>query len=213
MPNIYQPGLLQVRPQYTYEADAANTPENVLWFESATHSTPSQANLVSIAGTFDTNWSGVFLQYAGEGAYYTGSIITDWSSDTGIQWTTVGTFEPEDGTQGALVPPQVAALVSYQVPLRWRGGHFRTYLPYVGSSVVDGSLKDQLSPTCQTNLADNINDVITNMKDTGILGGQTFVCYKDKTNAEKAATYQISSFTVNPQLATQRRRIRKVTRK
>lgn len=213
MPNVYQPGLIQLRPQYTTEVDSGDTPENVLWFQSATHTTPTIAQLTTIAATFDTDWSRLFTHYAGTQAHYLGCIVTDWSSSTGLQWSSVGIFTPEPGDQNNVSPPQVAVLVSYQVQLRWRGGHFRTYLPYVGTAVLTGSLNDQISTTCQTNCQTDINTMITDMKASGVLGGQTMVMYKDKTKPTTAALYQISTFTVNLVLATQRRRIRKVSRK
>lgn len=213
MPNVYQPGLVQIRPQYTTEIESGDTPENVLWFQSATHSTPTIGNLTTIAETFDTNWSEVFSSYGGTHGSYLGCIVTDWSSASGLQWNSVGIFEPEAGGQGNNQPPQVAILVSYQIQLRWRGGHFRTYLPYVGAANITGSQLDQITTALQTTLQTNINTMITAMKDSGVLGGQTLVMYKDKTKPTEATLYQVSTFAVNLVLATQRRRIRKVSRK
>lgn len=213
MPNVYQPGLLQIRPQYTPNPETGEVPQNILWFLSNTHTTPSEANLVAIAEQFDGRWGPLFAEYGATDGQYLGSVTTDWSSDTGLEWNSVGTFTPVGGASGAATPANVAALISYQIPLRWRGGHFRTYLPWVGSGGLDSTNQNKLAASKITNMTDDFNLMITSMSGTGILGGQVMVVYKNKTNALKATTYAFSTFTVQPFLASQRRRLRRVTRK
>jgi len=213
MPNVYKPGLLQIRPQYTTDPDSGDTPENVLWFQSATTTTPTLANLTAIQTQFDTLWSECWKGIGTSSADYTGSIVTDWSSASGLQVSSVGSFTPVPGTEGTAAPPQVAILISYQIQLRWRGGHFRTYLPWVGMSSLTGTYNDKMDPTVQAALVASVQSMITDMKTTGVLGGQTLVMYKDKTNPATAQTYDVATFTVSNLVATQRRRVRHVGRR
>ena len=210
MANVYKPGLLQVKPQYTPNPDAPDHPENILWFVSATTTTPTLANLVSISDVFDTNWANVWIQVGADPTYYLGSVITDWSSNTGLQYSSVGVFTPQNGLGGTVPsPPQVAALISYHVPVRYRGGHPRSYLPYVASEVLTNVQKDTINTSTTAAMASNLNTLITDMKASGVLGGQTMVAYLKKNNPTEANIQEFPTFTVQGLVATQRRRVRK----
>lgn len=214
MPNEYLPNLIQIRPQYSPSPDTAEVPQNVLWFRSASAGTPSQANLTSIANAFDAVWNTLFAAYGCSTAHYTGNVTTDWGSATGGEWSTVGAYTPVAGTSGNPLPENVAILVSYQIGLRWRGGHFRTYLPYVGSGSVQTADGNKVVAAVQSSIATHLQSVIANMEGTGVLGGQTIQAFKNKTGKKGTPTlYPISSFIVQPVVASQRRRLRKVTRK
>lgn len=213
MPNVYQPGLLQIRPQYDTEIESGDTPENVVWFLSNTHTTPSQADLTEIQATFDTFWAAAWAEVGSSSAHYTGSVMIDWSSATGLESISVGSFAPIAGATVGLCPPQVAALVSYLIPLRWRGGHFRTYLPYVSSGVLAAGLSDTIRASSIDSFNTAFNALITNMSANGVLGGQIMVVYKNKTNPATAETFRFFAFILQPLLATQRRRIRRVSRR
>lgn len=213
MPNVYKPGLVNIRAQYTRDPDSGDTPENVFWFENGTTTTPTLTQLQAIQAAFDENWSAVWARCGATDANMTGSIITDWSSSSGLESSSVGSFSPVAGDSGTGVPPNVAALISYEIQLRWKGGHFRTYLPYIGNSSVISGTHDQLSASVIANLQTQFNDFLNAMLASGTLGGQAFRCYKNKTNATTAALYPIAGFTINAMLASQRRRLRRVGRK
>lgn len=210
MTNVYRPGLLQIRPQYAMEPDAPDHPENVLWFLSNTHTTPGLSDLTSIGNRFDLEWRTLWEDFGATAMHYLGSITTDWSSNTGLQYSSVGIFDPDPGTQGTATPPQVAGLISLHVPFRYRGGHPRIYLPYLGVGAVGNSpFNDQLAPATITAIQTDFGNVITRMSSSGFLGGQIMVAYLHRTSPDLANPTPFSSFTVQPQLATQRRRIRK----
>lgn len=211
MANVYKPGLLQVRPHYTQNDVTGHVPQNVLWFQSAQTTTPTIANLQQIAVAFDPGWAGIFGQYGAQNNYYTGSTITDWSSNAGLQYTSVGTFTQAPGGKG--VSPhsgQVALLVSYQIAVRYKGGHPRTYLPYVGIAATQGVSNDEVIASVQTGVVTAMNAMISSMKGNSTLGGQTMVIYRHRQSPALATTYPFSTFTVGSQTATQRRRIRRV---
>lgn len=213
MPNVYKPGLLQIRPQYTRDPDSGDTPENVTWWLSATTTTPTLADLTSIAGVFDPAWGALYASYGTSQADYTGSIITDWSSAAGLEQSTVGFFTPVPGTKSSATPPQVAILQSFQIQLRWRGGHFRTYYPYVGISSITGTLADKIDPAVITAMEAAYTTVVTDMEGSGILGGQSPRLYKDKNTLATATLYPPTSQTIQSIVATQRRRARHVGRR
>lgn len=213
MPNQYKPGLLQIRPQYTKDPDSGDTPENVTWWLSATTTTPTLGDLNAILGVFDPAWGAIFAAYGATGLDYTGAVITDWSSATGLQQTSVGVFTPVGGSSGSAAPPQVAILQSYQINLRWRGGHFRTYYPYVGSGVLGGFSMDTVAGSTVTAMEAAYTTLVTDMLASGTLGGQAARAYKNKNTAGSATLYPIVSERIQPIVATQRRRVRHVGRK
>lgn len=209
--NVYKPGLVQVRPRYTQSDVSAHIPENVLWFQNGSTTTPTLANLQGIAAQFDPLWGAVFAAYGPSVNKYTGSVVTDWSSNTGLAYNSVGVFTPVAGGQAAgCQSSQVAILVSYQIGVRYKGGHPRTYLPYVSEGVTQGSSGDQVTSTCQTAIVNAYNAMISGMKGSATLSGQTMVIYRHRTNAALAQTYPFATFSVNAQTATQRRRVRRV---
>lgn len=213
MPNVYKPGLLQIRPQYLKDPDSGDTPENVLWFLSGSTTTPTIANLQAIQTTFDGSWGAYAALWLATGLSYDGSVITDWSSATGLQSSSVGALTPVVGTHGAPTPPQVAILQSYQVTLRWRGGHFRSYYPYVGSSVITGTFNDTVAAATLASMAIGYDNMVSAMKTTGVLGGQTQMMYKNKNDVATATLYPIATFDISNIVATQRRRVRHVGRR
>jgi hypothetical protein len=213
MTNVYKPGLIQARPQYDSDTDAPDKPENVLWLLSRTTTVPTLAQLEAIQSIFDNNWYNVWAAVGANTKHYTGSILTDWSSATGLQSNSVGTFPPGIGGQGSALPANVAALISIQIPLRFRGGHFRIYLPWIGSSALDSTDKNKLSTTVQTNLSNAFGTYITAMSASDQLGGQIAVVYKNRNNPATAQTYAFPSYTAQQMLASQRRRLRRAAHK
>jgi hypothetical protein len=210
MANVYKPGLIQVRPRYSVSDVSAHIPENVLWFQAGSVTTPSVANLQSIANTFDPLWGAVWSVQASSQNHYTGSVVTDWSSNTGLQYNSVGVFTPTIGADGsACQSAQVAILISYQIGVRYKGGHPRTYLPYVATAATQGSSGDEIAPAVITALQTNMNAMISGMKGTTTLNGLTQVIYRHRSSPTLAQAYQFATFTINPQTATQRRRVRR----
>lgn len=209
--NVYKPGLVQVRPIYTASDVSGHTPQNILWFQSATATTPTIANLQSMANTFDPLWGNVFVAYAAQNNSYRGSIVTDWSSNAGLQYSSVGVYAGKPGTLSTTAQSaQVAILISYQIGVRYKGGHPRTYLPCVSVSATQGSSGDEVTTSVQTNLVTAMNAMISGMKGNATLGGQTQMIYRHRNNAALATLYQFATFSVSAQTATQRRRVRRV---
>lgn len=208
-PVILQPRLLLVKPQYDVDPDTGDVYENILWFQSASAGTPTIANLTAMAAAFDTQW-GVIWAYCGAGArHYNGSVWTDYSTNTGLTYTSVGTFTPTVGSGGSLIPPNVAVLLSMSNGQRYRGGHFRTYFPWIGTSAISSSDPSLVATGVTSAMTTQFANLNTHTSGSGVLGGQTQVLYRNRHNASTAALFPISSFTVRSRFATQRRRLRK----
>jgi hypothetical protein len=210
VPNVYQPKLIQIRPQYSQSPADQDRVENILWLQSVDSGTPTLTNLQDIQDVFDGAWPTLWHAYGSEDRSYLGSIITDWSSDTGLQNDSVGTFSPTAGTNGVPQPSQVCALISLSNGQRYRGGHFRLYLPYVGINAMNSDYKDELTASIVTSMTTAFNGVNEALQASTVLGGQNIVLYRFRNDESKAAVYPIADYTVNSIVATQRRRLRKV---
>lgn len=210
MPNVYQPRLIQIRAAYDTNVDSGDHPENIFWFQSATGSAPTVSQLHAICNVFDAGWYPVWAKVGTSNRHYIGSTATDWSSDLGLQATSVGTYTPEPGAAGATgMPAQVAALISWSNGQRFKGGHFRTYLPWLGAGALLASDHNQLDPTVQGNVGTAIDTWLSEMLSSGQLGGQTQKLYRHRNNVATAALYSVSEYSVQLGLATQRRRLRR----
>lgn len=211
MPNVYQPKLLQIRPQYDTNTDNNDHPENVLWFESTTAGTPTMTNLTNISTRFDSAWSTFWQQWGSGQKHYTGCVVTDWSSNTGLQFNSVGTFTPDAGAiGGATLPASCAVLLSYSNGQRFKGGHFRTYLPWVSSGILDTVDKNKIAAGSINAIGTGFAAMFASMQADSELGGQTMKLYRHRNDPVRAALYDVVNYTVQPLIATQRRRLRRV---
>lgn len=211
MANVYKPGLIQIKPQYSQEA-RGETPENVTWWAYENTSPLSHSELVTLAGIFDLDFSSAWRHIAPNTATYVGAIYTDWSSSSAQVLSTVGTWTPTTGTAtGALAPAQVAVLLNASVPTRYRGGHPRIYLPHVAASVMTND--HQIDPTVQSAVSEALFALNTDMA-TGF-GSRFFfpAVYRFRSDAVKAQIVTIGPWTCVQEVATQRRRLRRVAHK
>jgi hypothetical protein len=218
--NVYMPGLVQIRPQYSI--GAAGEPErtaveNVLWFQGATLSNfpLTTASLTVIQDTFDAHWP-VMWQYIGQEAYqYVGSIVTDWSVDTGITLPENTGLAPTDGLGAGDMAANVAMLLSYVAPSmpRYKGGHGRTYLPFCSSTYLQTPWEWQNARV--EDVAGGWSTMSTAMLGISSSDGGGFnqVVFRNKTNPLTAAVHDITSVNVGSVPASQRRRLRAVSRK
>lgn len=211
MPNVYKPGLLQIKPQYDENIDSGDHPENVLWYLSSSLTTPTVGDLAAISAPFDLYFGNLWAAVGASTLHYTGSIITDWSSNTGAQYDSVGIWTPTPGEHTAQVcPPQCAVLLSYRTTERFRGGHFRTYFPYVATNILTGTAGDKITSGVISTLGSRYATLETGMEGSGVLGGQHQVLYRNRNSTVDARLYPVSAYGFQTVLATQRRRIRKV---
>jgi hypothetical protein len=203
------PQLLQCKPQYDVDPQTGNKPENILWFKSAASGTPSIANLTAIAAAFDPAWANVYKACGSTAYHYNGSIWTDFSNAFGLVYSSVGAFTPVAGAAGGVaLPYNVAALLSLKTGEHYRGGHFRVYMPYLGANVI-GTNSSIMQPTYVNALGTAFSALNAATTASGVLGGQTQVCYRHRFTSGTARLDVITAFVAQTQLATQRRRLRK----
>ena len=216
MANNYMAKMINIRAIYDLNPEIGSNPQCIFWFQNASPGALTVGQLTTIAGNFDGALGAVNNAFLATNKHYLGSIVTDWQNNQGLQYTSVGVMTPMAGTLGNSLPYNVAALNSWHIGLRWKGGHFRTYLPYVGTGAVTAGSND-LTASAVTNLHSAFGTMITDMAGSGILGGQTLVMYKwahTKNPATQVPTWYVpATWTVQTALASQRRRQRKVTRK
>lgn len=214
MPNVYQPGLIQLRPQYTTgAADELDTPENVLWYTGGNLSAfpLTSIQLAVIGNAFDVAWGNLWKPMGSATYAYTGSVITDWSISTGQEETSVGTFAPVAGTTSGALPSNVSVLTSHAangMP-KYRGGHPRTYLPFMG----DGHMVDAFKwdPSEIATVHARWVDLDTAMASVGSGNGGPYnqSVYRFRNDIAKAHIYPVTGHLVQTRPATQRRRLRK----
>jgi hypothetical protein len=218
MPNVYKPGLIQIKPQYSSGiTDEPDTPENILFWRGATTSEfpLSTGQITAIAAVFDPHWGAMWAEQGSAAYKYTGCVITDWSVDTGIEQSTVGVFAGVSGTLTGVTTGQACMLLSYTSALmpKYRGGHFRSYLPYPSEAALTSPYEFTSAAVAnvQGGLGTLYNDMLLISSADG--GGYYPSLYRFRNDATKAVMYDANSVVVSPVPATQRRRLRKITRK
>lgn len=208
-PVVYKPGLVQIKPQYSPDVDTGNHPMHILWWLQRSPVSLTLPNLATIANTFDTNWSTVFQSYGATSQQYVGCTVQDYSSSTGLVATTVGTFGGAPGTHGESMPPNTAILLSLKTTEHYRGGHFRTYLPWVGNTCQLSTDPSKITSAIQTAVINAFGTVEPAMNGISVGGGLTQRCYRNRTSPTLSTLYPINTYFVQQLLATQRRRLRK----
>jgi hypothetical protein len=205
---VLQPGLVQIKACYSSSTSDQDKPINLLWFVQRAPTTLSQAGMNAIATAFDSLWSVMWNICAPGSASYIGSVATDYSTAFGAVGDTRGTYSPMNGTKSTAAPNNVAILISLHVAERWRGGHARIYLPYVA---IDALAADHnfLSSTQAANVSTKYGLIEPGMNAISVGGGLSQRVYRDRTNASTAHLMPVSSYTVQTELASQRRRLRK----
>lgn len=213
-PNVYMPQLVQIRPQYTTGlTNEPGTPENVTWWQGATAgSFPlTVSQLILILAAFDPAWGAMWKHIGSINMFYTGAIITDWSTATGAEYSSVGVYGGTQGQASGYAPANTSVLVSKRssgMP-KYRGGHPRTYLPFVGAGVVHDEYT--VDPTQQGNVHADYVNLQTAMSGVGTVngGGYSEMVFRKRHDPVHAALYGVTSVAVNSKFATQRRRLRK----
>lgn len=211
MPTVYMPSLIQIKPQYSPYPDTGEIPENVLWYVNRTAGTPTLANLTTIANVFHPLWGNVWKQVGATSRQLTGCVVTDWSGPFGLTYSNVGTVSAVAGLASGGAPPQVSALISWQNGEHYKGGHFRTYLPWLGTQYISTTDPGQLTSTTPGNVLSSLVNLEPGMNASGVLGGQTQRLFRHRTSSTSARLDPITFMVVQNVLATQRRRLRKIS--
>jgi hypothetical protein len=206
--SIYHAGVVQVVPHYNI--GRPTNAVNVIYFSTAAIGlTAAQLNVVRTA--FDTAWSTGWKTISHTAVSYVGSVVTDMSSNTGLQVSNTG-YTPVPGSAGGnVVTDSVAYLISLKTAIRYKGGHGRIYIPGAATGELnnDGrTLQSGTVPFLQA-LWDNTVTAMTAI--AGSAGGPyTPIVWHKKLAAGPNTTELVLGAVASNVLASQRRRLRKV---
>lgn len=210
MAAIYHAQVVQIIPHYSIRSgnDAVNV---TYWL--GTGNPYSQVALDDIRANFDQAWQSHWSTVAPSVNTYKGAVVTDVSSAFGLE-SSNETFVAIPGASGAnSIADQVAALISLHVAERYKGGHGRIYVPGLAGNMLqdDGST---IQSVARTALLAMWTDTVTAMGAISAANGGPLkpIVWHKKWAAHPNTTADILSVTVQPISATQRRRIRKVSR-
>lgn len=171
---------------------------------------PAAADLAGFgAAMIPLLWpSGLYSGYS-TSTILVGMKLTDLASDTGAVAESssgqAGTFSGDE------LPAQAAVLVNFAIGRRYRGGHPRMYFPPPTQSLLAGP--SEWAGTLITELGSRFTALFAyysgGTEGTTVLAGPVNVSYKTAGAPRVSPVVDpITGFTVNPIMATQRRRIR-----
>lgn len=209
MPAIYHPGVVAIIPHYN--VGSGRDAVNVTYWKTPV-SPLTSTDLAAIQTAFNSAWQPQWITWASNTTSYTGCWVVDMSSSTGGQVTNVG-YTPVVGNQsGGPVGDQVAGLLSLKGITRYRGGHSRLYIPGTDlSKVPDGR---NVSGSGTGILVSMYGAAVTALGALGSASGGPLspVIWHKKLSAGPNTIEDITVWVGQPIVATQRRRVRKVSR-
>jgi hypothetical protein len=148
--------VIQVNTQYLVGTKIA---ENVLHF-SFTPAGPSNLAFVGAVAAAATTWGAANNALWGADTAYTGTVVTDLTSDVA---PTTEALETTAGVRaGDPIGANTAVLASYTIGRRYRGGHPRTYLPWFTADDVE--TPQTWKSASQTEAQDGFSTLITEIE-------------------------------------------------
>jgi hypothetical protein len=135
MPGIYHAGVVTTIPYY----DTGNVGHsaNVIHWLGVGTTDLTTGQLTTIQGVFDAAWGAAWAALATSSNHYLGAWVIDSGDATGGQVTNA-LFTPVAGaSSNAPVADNVAGLISLQTTRRYKGGHGRLYIPGANSSFLN----------------------------------------------------------------------------
>lgn len=205
-PIVTQPGLVLIKPQFT--SGTALEHEMVTWWSGSGAVGLTVAQLTQIQSTFDTYMQSAFASWGANVSKYNSSYVQDYSATNGLSVSPV--VMSTAGGGGGQSPDNVAILVSWKTAERYKGGHGRWYLPAVGAGNINAP--NTVNPSQAAAIHTAIAGLLTGMSGlSGTYGGPyNFVIYRNRTGVRGTPHVLVpTSFVIQPNLATQRRRLRK----
>jgi hypothetical protein len=173
---------------------------------------PGSSALDGFATTVSSAWDDGLSGLAHPDVSLTRVDVVDLTSATSGEGLWEGSVV---GTRsGALIAASAAALVSYVIPARYRGGHPRQYLCFG----CDTDLNDRTTWTdsfvsdLQADWQGFLSDLVGSSISGATVASVGTVSYKNKTLDTPPPlyfAYNIETATVSAELATQRRRVRR----
>lgn len=211
MAAIYHAQLITTIPYYDTGHVASSA--NVMHWQGSFTVNLTNAQLTQIQLTFDQVWSTNWAQLGTTSNHYLGSWVIDMSNSTGGQVTNAA-YAHVPGTSGSVpVGDQVAALISLRGTLRYRGGHGRIYVPGLSGAMLTSNGATWSGPTLPSLDALWTNTVTAMAGIAGTNGGPfTPVIWHKKLKSNPNSVEPIATHVSQAVTASQRRRVRKVSR-
>lgn len=210
LPALYHPGVVTFAPHY--DIGSGRDAVNVLEFQTPA-SGLTFAQLDSARLAFDVAWSTFWKPYGAPSVFYKGAIVTDMSSNTGGQALNTG-VTPAPGTGGGNeVIDNTAVLISLKTSTRYRGGHGRIYLPGCNVGMLNNDGRSVLSSQITAGQS-RWTTFITAMSAITTTGGGPYslIVWHKKLSSNPNSIENVNAAVIQPVLASQRRRLRKVSR-
>lgn len=172
---------------------------------------PTGAQLTTLAGQIHSSWLTAWQTFYSNSYVQNAVQIWDLSSNTGSSGTDGQGFS---GTASATTMPVTSAcvVISWHVNVRYRGGHFRTYMPLAAQSqAVGGNTISGATATAYQNAAQQFQTLFNALQLNGqniVMGG---VHYLPPRTVPKTSGqfYQFQPAVVRHRIDTQRRRLGK----
>lgn len=205
MPTTYLPHLGKLEIYYEGDRDTA---VNVMWISSLGIDGADSDLLASLANDIGSEWVDKFAPYICNEQTILECVVTDWSSDTGVSGTKVLNVAGSSGP--GPMPSQVCSLINWQVATRYRGGRPRQYVPAPSQGMLADNqhLQEAVAGAMSINADEFLGFVNGELISTEPV---QMVCFHRVTPHHPVASFEpIISGAVSPQLATQRRRLRRV---
>lgn len=210
MAAVYLPGVVTLIPHY--DIGAGHDVVNVLHFRGQPISFDT-SQLTTIQTAFDQQWHGGLANLLATTSIYKGAVCIDSGSALGQEVDNTA-YVPQNGTGvGNPVADNAAVLLSLHVLQRYKGGHGRVYLPGFSTSGLGSDGRTVLGSTI-TSLNSTWTNLVNAMRSIPSADGGPFdaVVWHKKWAAAPNTTGIITSITPQSVLASQRRRLRKVSR-
>lgn len=211
----YIPGLIKITHFYTGDRDSSINVQYCAASEIGAYTT-TQLNALALE-LFDL-WKVAWPPFMTSNQYYAGDIVVDQGSDTGLEG--IAPDEQVGGGSSEVVPAQVAAVCTWETPLRYRGGHPRNYLPGPSASLFGSN--QSLTSGAITDIEAALATYIAGVNAISFAsGGLSFVALHARMIEDKGPpivykepTLQaISAGSVRATFGTQRKRVERVSRR
>jgi len=207
---VYLPGVVTIVPEYDIHGIAMAA--NVFHFQGQSISF-STSQLTAIQSAWEGAWATPYAGLCPSGTSYLGANVIDSGSALGQEVTNTAHI-PNIGTlTGGPMADNQAVLLSLHGLHRYKGGHCRKYLPGMAYLVTqnDGRL---LGDTYKASIGNMWQGVVTALNNVSTANGGPFkpIIWHKKWKAAPNSPEDVVGYTVQSVLASQRRRLRKVSR-
>ena len=202
------PGVVLVR----LKGLVGTQPWNNIYHLQYTGSAPSVADLQAVGTAIHNAWSTNFAPLAFTNVSLQGSDLADLTSPLASQVSNTFTFT---GTRtGTALPNSTACVVSWQINVRYRGGHPRTYLTAGVAADIQagGRLWTSAFVTSVNNAATAFRTALNSIAVSGSTYKMVSVSRTlDGAPRAQGVPYTINTNSVHGRVDTQRRRLGKET--